>query len=55
MKTNNCNSPGYLDEVTSAYVDEDILCIVKRSGHVEGRRERYEGLLPCTSTTETKG
>jgi hypothetical protein len=55
MKTKNCNRPGYLNEVTGAYVDEDFLCIVERSRNVEGRRERHENLLPCTPTTETKG
>ena len=53
--SNNCSKRGYLDEVTSADVDEDLLGVVKRAGHVEGRRERHKHLLPCTPTTGRKG
>lgn len=52
MYKTTTNKPGYLDEVTGADVDEDLLGVVQRAGHVEGRRERHEHLLPCTLTTD---
>lgn len=46
LQTQSCAR--YLNVVAGANVDEDLLGVVERAGHVEGRRERHEQLLPCT-------